>query len=113
MTGSGWQRKQTENEMMTWAALPPAQTSRLASKPITLGESRPLLGVTGQTTRRQAHTRRRARRLNPHSSHFQALPDFSSSVLLSDLQAGRKKGKHNPDLFLRALSAAVKHDARM
>lgn len=46
-----------KNEMMTWAALPPAQTSCLASKPITLRESSLLLGVTGQTTHRHARTR--------------------------------------------------------
>lgn len=50
MTGSGQWLKQTENEMMIWAAFPPARTDCLASKPITLWGSSLSQGVTGQTT---------------------------------------------------------------
>lgn len=70
--------------MMTWAALPPAQTDCLASKPITLCGSSLSLGVTGQTTRTHTHTQIRGRWLNRSTNHFsRPLPDISSSVLLT------------------------------
>lgn len=46
---------------------------------------------TGTHARTHAHAHIQAQRLNPHSNHFQALPNITSFVLLSDLQAGTKK----------------------
>lgn len=113
MAGSGWKRKQTENEMMTWAALPPAQTSCLASKPITLRESSLLLGVTGQTTR--WHARTHAHTNAKIKSALQSFPGIAKyhqlCVAVWSPSKGLKKGKDHPNLFLCDLSAAVEHDA--
>lgn len=87
--------------MMTWAALPPAQTHCLANKPITLWGSSLLLGVTGQTAGAHTHTHTLSQITwikSALKSVSRDLPSISSSVLPTDPWAGGKE-QHNPDSF--------------